>query len=225
MQDTQHLPILQDFELPPYRISDPNRPGDEMRGLPHRSFELVYTEPHRGDDNRQNEAIPVRMTVLGAAGGLGRNVVEAAARAGHKVRALVRQMRVDPFPSAVEVVQGDAFRQNDVNRALQGVDATYFCLNPRFSRWLEDFPPLLSTTIVAARETGTRLVFPANVWIYGPGRPGQMVDETRAPSPTSQRGRPQSALVCCRLPEQPIVRLVQWPRHAIRRQCGEYLWA
>ena len=136
----------------------------------------------------------MKMVVLGAAGGLGRNVVEAAARAGHEVRAFVRQVRDDPLPATVQVSQGDALRQEDVTRALQGVDVAYFCLNPRLARWLEDFPPLLATAVAAARETGARLVFPANVWIYGPGQPGQLIDETRAPSPTSRRGRLRAAM-------------------------------
>jgi nucleoside-diphosphate-sugar epimerase len=131
----------------------------------------------------------MKTVVLGAGGGLGRNVVEAAVRAGQKVSAFVRQIRGEPFPANVQVIQGDATRQEHVTRALQGIDVAYFCLNPRLTRWLDDFPPLLATAVVAARQTGTRLVFPANVWIYGPGRPGQLVAETCAPSPTSQRGR------------------------------------
>jgi nucleoside-diphosphate-sugar epimerase len=131
----------------------------------------------------------MKTVVLGAAGGLGRNVMEAAARAGHHVRAFVRQLRGDPLPPEVRVIEGDARRQEDVLGALRGVDVAYFCLNPPISHWLEDFPPLLATAIAAARETRARLVFPANVWIYGPGRPDQLVGEAHAPSPTSRRGR------------------------------------
>jgi nucleoside-diphosphate-sugar epimerase len=131
----------------------------------------------------------MKTVVLGAGGGLGRNVVDAAVRAGHEVRAFVRQVRGDPLPASVQLVEGDATRQEDVTSALRGVDTAYFCLNPRFARWLDDFAPLLATAVVAARQTGARLVFPANVWIYGPGRPDQLVAESRAPSPTSQRGR------------------------------------
>src|SRR4051794_32677521 len=131
----------------------------------------------------------MKTLVLGGGGGLGRNVVDAAARAGHDVRAFVRQVRGDPLPANVQMIEGDATRQEDVTRALKGVDVAYFCLNPRFARWLDDFPPLLATAVAAARETGARLVFPANVWVYGPGRPGQLVSETCAASPTSRRGR------------------------------------
>jgi nucleoside-diphosphate-sugar epimerase len=136
----------------------------------------------------------MKAVVLGAGGGLGRNVVAAAAHAGHEVLAFVRQARGGRPPAGARVTEGDARRQEDVARALRGADVAYFCVNPRFARWLDDFPPLLATAVAAARETGARLVFPANVWIYGPGRPGQFVDETCAPSPTSRRGRLRAAM-------------------------------
>src|SRR5690349_20697517 len=101
----------------------------------------------------------MKIVVLGAGGGLGRNIVEAAARAGHEVRAFVRQVRGESLPGNVQVIEGDAIRAGDVTRALQGFDVAYFCLNPRFARWLLDFPPLLATAVAAARDTGARLVF------------------------------------------------------------------
>jgi nucleoside-diphosphate-sugar epimerase len=102
---------------------------------------------------------------------------------------LVRQVRGDPLPADVQVIEGDATLPEDVTAALRGTEVAYFCLNPRFSRWLEDFPPLLATAIAAARATGVRLVFPANVWIYGAGRPGQLVGETCVLTPSSRRGQ------------------------------------
>jgi nucleoside-diphosphate-sugar epimerase len=72
---------------------------------------------------------------------------------------------------------------------MTGADVTMFCVNPPFATWLTTFRPLLECSIAAARQTNTRLVFPANVWIYGPGRADELVAESRAPSPTSQRGK------------------------------------
>jgi uncharacterized protein YbjT (DUF2867 family) len=118
----------------------------------------------------------MKMVVLGASGGLGRNVVDAVARASHDVPAFVRQLRGNSLPAAVQVIEGDARRQEDVTSALKGTEVAYFCLNPRFASWLDDFPPLLATAVITARETGTRLVFPSNVWIYGPGWADQLVD-------------------------------------------------
>ncbi len=131
----------------------------------------------------------MRITVLGAGGGLGRNVVDAARAAKHDVVALVRDPKRAELPDDVATVVGDAMRVDDVVRAMSGVGATMFCVNPPFTNWLTAFQPLLTCAIAAARQTGTRLVFPANVWIYGPGRAGELVAESRVPSPASQRGR------------------------------------
>jgi nucleoside-diphosphate-sugar epimerase len=131
----------------------------------------------------------MRITVLGAGGGLGRNVVDAARAAEHEVIALVRDPGRVEMPPGVTTVAGDATRVDDVARAMDGADATMFCVNPPFATWLTTFPPLLDAAIAAATKTGTRLVFPANVWIYGRGRDGDLVDEARAASPTSKRGR------------------------------------
>ena len=131
----------------------------------------------------------MRIAVLGAGGGLGRNVVDAARAAKHDVVALVRDPKRAELPDDVTTVVGDATHVDDVVRAMAGADATMFCVNPPFATWLTTFPPLLACAIAAARKTNTRLVFPANVWIYGPGRAGELVAETRAAAPTSQRGK------------------------------------
>ncbi len=130
----------------------------------------------------------MRIAILGAGGGLGRNVVDAARAAKHEVVALVRDPGRAELPDEVTTVAGDAARIDDVERAMTGADATLFCVNPPLATWLTTFRPLLECAIAAARRTNTRLVFPANVWIYGPGRTGDLVGESRTPSPTSQRG-------------------------------------
>jgi nucleoside-diphosphate-sugar epimerase len=131
----------------------------------------------------------MRIAILGAGGGLGRNVVDAARAARHEVVALVRDPTRADLPDDVATVVGDAARIDDVVRAMTGADATVLCVNPPLATWLTTFRPLLKCAIAAARRTNSRLVFPANVWIYGPGRAGDLVGESRAPSPTSQRGR------------------------------------
>lgn len=131
----------------------------------------------------------MRIAVLGAGGGLGRNVVDAARAAKHDVVALVRDPKRAEMPNDVTTVVGDATHVDDVVRAMAGADAAMFCVNPPFATWLTTFRPMLDCAIAAARQTDTRLVFPANVWVYGPGRADNAVSESRAPSPTSQRGK------------------------------------
>ena len=130
----------------------------------------------------------MRLAVLGAGGGLGRNVVDAALAAGHSVVALVRDPARADLPAAVTTVVGDATRAEDIARAMAGADAAMYCVNPPLATWLQTFRPLLEAAIAGARTSGARLIFPANVWVYGPGRPGERIDESRAATPTSHRG-------------------------------------
>ncbi|MFO0676337.1 MAG: NAD(P)H-binding protein [Polyangiaceae bacterium] len=130
----------------------------------------------------------MKVTVLGATGSLGRNVVDAALARGHAVTALVRRPGDASLPESVRIVEGDATDPVRVAE-VSDVDTIFFCVNPPFDRWETDFPPLLETALAAARRSRARFVFPANVWIYGEVPAGASVDETRSPSPTSRRGR------------------------------------
>jgi nucleoside-diphosphate-sugar epimerase len=98
------------------------------------------------------------------------------------------------FGPEVEVVLGDAAELEPMKRALDGCEALLFCVNVPITTWTETMPRLLDVAIEACRSTGARLVFPGNVWIYGPGSRGTLVDETRPASPTSEKGRLRAGL-------------------------------
>lgn len=133
----------------------------------------------------------MNVTVLGATGGLGRNVVDAALARGHSVRALVRSKA--SLPSSVTVTSGDATDLETMKEACAS-EVVFFCVNPPFSEWARAFPPLLKTAIDAVRATGARLIFPGNVWIYGEVEPGALIDESRPPAPSSERGKLRAAM-------------------------------
>lgn len=155
----------------------------------------------------------MRIAVLGAGGGLGRNVVDAARAAKHEVVALVRDQKKAELPDDVTTVIGDAMRSDDLARVMTGADATVFCVMPPLATWLTTFRPLLECAVAAARRTNTRLVFPANVWIYGPDGSGQLIDESRAPSPTSHRGKLRAEmeqLICAAGIRYALVRLPEF---------------
>lgn len=130
----------------------------------------------------------MQISVLGATGGLGRNVVDACLARGHSVRALVRNPSTAELPSPVSVITGDATDVEKVKAAC-AAEVVFFCVNPPFSSWATAFPPLLEAAIAGARANGARLIFPGNVWIYGEVEPGVEVDESRQPAPTSERGK------------------------------------
>jgi nucleoside-diphosphate-sugar epimerase len=153
-----------------------------------------------------------RICVLGAAGALGSACVRAAVQAGYHTRALLRTPRPGLFPESAQVVPCDAQDSNSVARAAEGCGALLYCVNAPLARWQTDLPRMLRTACEACHSTGARLVFPGNVWSYGPCAPGELVDETRPLTPTSRKGRVRAQLeqtlagsgiayVCARLPE------------------------
>src|SRR5258706_15351725 len=81
----------------------------------------------------------MRIAVLGAGRGLGRNVVDAARAAKHDVVALVRDPKRAELPDDVTTVVGDATHVDDVVRAMAGADAAMFSVNPPFATWLTTF--------------------------------------------------------------------------------------
>ncbi|WP_066369986.1 NAD(P)-dependent oxidoreductase [Herbidospora mongoliensis] len=77
---------------------------------------------------RQNDSEVFRMVVLGATGGTGRAVVEAALRAGHAVTAVTRRAgALPPAPGlTVAVIPG----LGDLTEAVAGHDAVVSALGP-----------------------------------------------------------------------------------------------
>lgn len=65
----------------------------------------------------------MNITVIGAAGSVGRRVVAEALARDHRVRAVVRSLsRATEVPAGAEVLVGDAGRSEDVARLSAGQD-------------------------------------------------------------------------------------------------------
>lgn len=74
----------------------------------------------------------MRITVFGATGGTGREVVRQAAEAGHQVTAVVRDpARLGPIPAGVTVVRADVMDPASIQPALADADAVVSALGPR----------------------------------------------------------------------------------------------
>jgi len=70
---------------------------------------------------------PLTVLVIGSTGSIGRLVVDDAARAGHAVRAVVRNPdQARGFPAGVQAVVAELTRPETLSEAVRGVDAVVF---------------------------------------------------------------------------------------------------
>lgn len=105
--------------------------------------------------------------VIGANGGIGREVCLALKRHGWQVRALVRHL--PPEQHGITWVQGDAMQLADVLAAASGVDVIVHAVNPPGYRdWDTLVLPMLDNTIEAAKAARTRIVLPGTIYNFGP---------------------------------------------------------
>lgn len=113
------------------------------------------------------------LLVIGATGGIGGEVAMAFGHAGWQVRALTRKPKIAARDfghlGTIEWRKGDAMKAKDVARAAVGVDAIFHGANPPgYVKWRERAIPMLANAITAAEATGARLLFPGNIYNFGP---------------------------------------------------------
>lgn len=108
--------------------------------------------------------------VLGATGGIGSVVVKILVERGWHVRALSRDpARASASNPSVEWVAGDAMRADDVCGAAEGASLILHAVNPAgYVNWDTLAMPMLESTIAAAKQSGAMILFPGNIYNYGP---------------------------------------------------------
>src|SRR5712691_4560921 len=79
--------------------------------------------------------------VLGAGGGIGNAVVGELAGRGLRVRAVSRDGRAR-VPDGVEACAADLTRPEGAARACADAAVVYHCVQPRYTRWAEEFAAL-----------------------------------------------------------------------------------
>jgi nucleoside-diphosphate-sugar epimerase len=131
--------------------------------------------------------------VIGATGGIGGEVARALRMNGWNVRGLSRNpgeaARRAGWVGNIEWIAGDALREADVVAAARGATIIFHGANPPgYKNWRGLAIPMLRHSIVAARASGARLIFPGNVYNFGPDA-GEVVNEESPQNPQTRKGR------------------------------------
>lgn len=130
--------------------------------------------------------------VIGATGGIGGATAKALVAHGWRVRALHRNpeaaMRL-PGMQGIMWAEGDAMNRDDVVAAAQGVSVIVHGANPPgYRNWRGLAVPMLANTIEAAEIVGARIIFPGNVYNFGPDA-WPVIRETSPQHPFTRKGK------------------------------------
>jgi nucleoside-diphosphate-sugar epimerase len=125
-------------------------------------------------------------TILGAGGPVSNALAKELIRAEQKVR-LVSRRRVSLFSQA-EWIGADLKNSKEVLAAVKGSSVIYMCAGLQYNKkiWATEWPVIMQNLIDAAKETGARLIFFDNVYMYGHVK-GAMTEATPY-NPSSVKG-------------------------------------
>jgi nucleoside-diphosphate-sugar epimerase len=110
--------------------------------------------------------------VLGAAGGMGRAIVDQLINAGRSVRAVGRTL--PDWATSHSNRTGFEWRSADLEdpkaalMATEGATTVFFAAQPPYGEWPERFPTMTTNVIEAAAAAHAKLVMVDNLYMYGP---------------------------------------------------------
>jgi nucleoside-diphosphate-sugar epimerase len=125
--------------------------------------------------------------VIGMNGGFGGATARALEARGLAIRALARR---PPQTGAgnIEWIRGDAMNPSEVLAAARGAQVIVHAANPAgYKNWPGLAIPMLENTIATAQRTGATIVFPGNVYNYGPDD-GPLFSEDSPQNPLTRKG-------------------------------------
>ncbi len=105
--------------------------------------------------------------VLGASGGLGSAVVWQLVQQGKRICAVSRSADRFDLGHRIEVVRGDITDPAQMSTICQGASVIYHCANAPYPEWTKALPPMMEAAIVAAENSGAKVVCGDNLYMYG----------------------------------------------------------
>lgn len=105
--------------------------------------------------------------LIAGAGPIGSAVAQQLVDAGHTATMVSRSGRGPSIPG-IDLVAADAANADRLSELAQGSAAIFNCLNPAYTRWPTDWPPMARALETAAERSGAVLVTASNLYAYGP---------------------------------------------------------
>ncbi|MEV4173502.1 NAD-dependent epimerase/dehydratase family protein [Nonomuraea sp. NPDC049709] len=111
--------------------------------------------------------------VVVGSGQVGTHLATKLMAQGHEVVVVTRS---GSGPAGAVKVAADVADRARLTEVTKGADVLYNCVNPKYHRWLTDWPPMAASFLGAAEATGAVYVMLGNLYPYGPV-PGPMTED------------------------------------------------
>ena len=128
----------------------------------------------------------MKVTVLGATGGVGRAVVQELADRDHEVTAVSRSVSANDQPPGVRAAPTDLSDRTATAAVVAGSDVIVMAATLPYEQWASGLEPLFSAAVEAASGAGARLVVVDNLYAYG--SPGTPITDATPQTATTRKG-------------------------------------
>ena len=126
------------------------------------------------------------ITILGAGGAIGNELVKLLAERNQQFRLVGRNPKM--VPGAAEVYPADLSDKDQTIAAVKGSSLVFLLVGLKYDHrlWAEKWPRIMSNSVEACKRAGAKLVFFDNVYMYGRVN-GTMTEDTPF-NPSSKKG-------------------------------------
>jgi nucleoside-diphosphate-sugar epimerase len=128
----------------------------------------------------------VRITVLGATGGIGRATTTELVARGHDVTASSRSVTVADAPAGARPHPADLTDAASTAAVVRGADVVVMAAQVPYPRWHTELLPLFDGVLAATAAADARLVVVDNLYAYGV--PEGPIADTTPESTTTRKG-------------------------------------
>lgn len=133
-------------------------------------------------------------TILGAGGSVGNLLAKELRNYTNQIRLVSRNPKT--VIGDEESVSADLLDFNQTLKAVENSKIVYLIagLTYKTKIWKRDWFPMMQNVVNACQESGAKLVFLDNIYMYNPSKIGFM-DESTPMQPTSEKGKVRKQLV------------------------------
>ncbi|MFC4403425.1 SDR family NAD(P)-dependent oxidoreductase [Gracilibacillus xinjiangensis] len=133
-----------------------------------------------------------KVLVLGATGGMGREIVNELTNKGIEVVAFARtEGKLKRFYDSnrlVKIISGDMLNQADVIKAAIDTDVIIHSVNVPYEEWQEKLFIIMKHAIKAAQQNNAKLAVVDNIYAYGRNG-GKKMQENQHKQPHTKKGK------------------------------------